>query len=221
MEPLYYDVNFVNSNFDKITILKFIKFLFNYETNIEIWLIENVSFDNYNINIYNNYYYWEPNDIDYKYKNIILNESNYEKILESNVIFDLKINISNNVSLKILFCFEEDSWNNNYNCINFFYEINNYKKIDEFLLLYIWETFYKFIEIFNPEIISMWEATVPVTKFDIINDTILGHFFYINNKLINKDKLLNQKNLIYNTLTNWYIFPYLEWYHKIFIDILK
>lgn len=223
MEPLYYDVNFVNSkNFKQKNIISLIKFLLYFKVNIDIEIIESLNFDNFNFDVYNNFYYWNSNWIEYHSKKVILTPHNYEKVLSENTIFTLSLKFSNNFSLKMQFCFEKDWLENIFNCINIIYTINyNIDNIDDILFIYIWESFYKFIEILDPEIISMWEATLPITKIDIKSWNIWWNFLYINKNLINEKKLSIYNNIIYNNLSNWYLFYYLYDYNKIFSNILK
>lgn len=207
MESLYYDINYVDVEFKTIDIKKFIKFLLSYKDNLEVEIIKNIEYEKYDISLYEDFYYWNWNKFENEIININLN--NYEKILDNNIIYSLLIDFSKVLSLKVIFCFEKDDWWNIYNCINFFYTINNETKIEieDIIFMYIWETFYKFIEIFNPNIISMWEAVLPISKYDIENLNISWQFIYINKIIIDFKKFKKyEDNLISQKLVNWYLF---------------
>lgn len=207
METLYYDTNFVNNQFNQQNLKNMIEFLVKHDIDIEVEIIKQMIFENFNIEVYNNIYYWETSEKEYFTETLIINKDNYDQVLDNNIIFTFWVKFTKNIFLKWKFSIEQDDSWEIYNCIKFFYTLSDESIMIDNLFFYIWETFYRFLEIFNPEIISMWEATIPVTKLDILHWNIWGQFLYLNKTIIHLKNFQEYEiDLVYQKLQNGYLF---------------
>jgi len=214
MEPLYYDINFLkNWLFSVDWIKNILIYLFQFNDNIDVIIINNTKYENFNINISE----WFEEQ---KREKIKININNYELIIRDNIITDIYLNLSKFCELHIYFWFY--NYNNNLcSKISYFYTIDHINNIEfKDIFLYIWESLFKTIDYLNPDNINMWEATVPKTISELKKWIFEWEYIYINSNYIDinsLDKHMNKLN--YQKLSNWYMFV-VKWYEEILSKII-
>ena len=186
MEPLYYDVNFLRKHkLEYSEIIKILTFLKSFSLKMKIYMVQNVSYNNINNHILR--------DTDYQEKTIFIDGF---IDLEDEFITGIYITLNHDVKLNIHFGFYEE-----YCQMTLFYTIENYMT-DVFF--YIWQHFYSLIDIFDPDIISMWETTIPHTIEEIKKGFKDSEYVYLKKRYIDLELLKWQKDLVcFSELQKW------------------
>ncbi len=182
-DNLEYDINYLLNNwYSNRIVKKLIKKILSEYWEVEIYYIniDNTKFNNLN-------------SIDYDNHIIVLNNESDLKFLDSNIVLDCYIKDPNYNNTHVII--RPYEWKVN---IRLALDIN--PLYDKFLFFKVSKIFHLFYESLNPDIISVWEVTLPTSLTELKNNNWVWECIYIR---------------------NMYLSPW-EWYQKFeYLDLNK